>query len=220
MKQLVIAFSPEGPTDVRFLREIIRRTATELLSSLQARGEAEVLDPIPLPREKGSAATKILQLSRDARGYHCLVIHADADHATPALALTDRIQPGRQLVAQEPIGSVCPIIIPLIPVHMTEAWMLADPDALLKATGTPLSASQLNLPNAAGAERKAQPKAFLEEFLRHSQAHLSRKRDRIDIGDLYALLSDTISSTRLNALPSYQQFKADFSAALTTLGFL
>ncbi len=29
MKQLVIAFSPEGPTDIRFLSEIIKRTATE-----------------------------------------------------------------------------------------------------------------------------------------------------------------------------------------------
>ncbi|WP_235184079.1 DUF4276 family protein [Hymenobacter sp. IS2118] len=134
--------------------------------------------------------------------------------------MDERILPGKELVAKEPVASVCQLIVPLIPVHMTEAWMLADPDALLRATDTPLSAAQLHLPTAAGAERKARPKEFLEEFIRESQAHLSRKRDRIDLGDLYALLSDSISAVRLNALPSYQQFKADFSVALTSLGFL
>lgn len=220
MKQLIIAFSPEGPTDIRFLSEIIRRTAIALLSSSQAKGEADVLAPFPIPREKGSAASVLLQLARDAYGFHCLIIHADADHNTQTPALNERILPGKQLVSRETSSNVCQIVIPLIPVHMTEAWMLADSDALLQATGTPLSASQLNLPDANGAERKARPKEFLEDFLRSSQAHLGRKRDRIDLTDLYALLSDSISFERLNLLPSYRQFKADFAVALTDLGFL
>jgi len=219
MTTLTIAFSPEGPTDVRFLSQIIQRTAIHLLAPDKVQQEVDVLLPIPLPRAKSSGDAKILTLGRQAYGFHCLVIHADADDATASRALAERYEPGLMLLQAE-ADLLCPQLVPLIPIHMTEAWMLADPEALLRILGTPLTASQLSLLNATGAERKADPKAFLEEVLNAAQTHLKRKNYRLELADLYALLSDSIALERLALLASYQQFQHDLAAALVALRLL
>lgn len=181
--------------------------------------QVDVLEPIALPREKGSSQTKILALGKQAYGFHCFIVHADADSGSPVGALAERYLPGQQLLEAE-ANPACPVVLPLIPVHMTEAWMLADPEALLMTLNTPYTASQLQLPSPAGAERKADPKAFLEETLRTAQSHLKRKNYRIELADLYALLADTISLERLSLLGSYRQFEKDLEKALRSLQLL
>lgn len=219
MTSLTIAFSGEGPTDHRFLSKIIERTVVSLLTPDKVRQEVDVLAPISLSRGSGSEADRIFALGKQAYGFHCFIIHADADASTPTAALAERYAPGvDQLLAEA--DPRCSQIIPLIPVHMTEAWMLADPDALLRLLTTPLTARELDLPDATGAERKANPKLFLTEVLANAQRHLTRKNYRIDLADLYTLLPDVIPLERLDLLPSYQQFKQHLKVALISLNLL
>ena len=43
--------------------------------------------------------------------------------------------------------TVYPDVVPVIPVRMLEAWMLADPEALAKAPGTGGAPRDLGLPD-------------------------------------------------------------------------
>lgn len=72
-------------------------------------------------------ANRIWDAARRAEGYHGLIVHVDADYSTADRARRDRIDPGFELIRQSS-ERVCDQLVPLIPVRMTEAWMLADRD--------------------------------------------------------------------------------------------
>jgi hypothetical protein len=223
MTTLVTALYAEGRTDERFLPVVLQRTMVDLLGR-GSKGVVEVLQPILLnPDTKASRAEDILAVARKAAGYHLLFIHADADQATRANALELRIQPGVSLVkARQTAGDeVCRDLVPVIPVQMVEAWLLADPDALRGIIGTTMSPFELGMPlRPQEIEGEAQPKERLAEIMRIAYALRPRRRRKIDVRDLYQPLAEQISIERLHRLPAFQEFVTDVSRALTTLGFI
>ena len=128
----------------------------------------DVLEPTVLPRslpKRTGAARLILQAARDAEGFHALLVHADADALAWEEARQQRIQPGLTLVQSRSRG-VCRNLVPIIPVRMVEAWMIADPDALRRALYTDLPDQALGLPPLNQVELRANPKDILEEAIR------------------------------------------------------
>ncbi len=223
MTTLVTAIYTEGPTDERFLPVILQRTLVDLLGE-GSEDVVDVLQPILLnPDHKASRTEDILAVARKAAGYHLLFIHADADEPTQASALAYRIQPGIALVkARQAAGEeVCRDLVPVIPVHMVEAWLLADPEALRAAIGTTLSSVDLGIPlRPREIEGDAHPKERLAEILRTARALRPRRRRKVDIGDLYQPLAEQISMESLRRLPAFQQLIADLKAALASLSFI
>src|SRR5207249_3578543 len=65
----------------------------------------------------------ILQAARNASSCDILIIHCDADAPTSERALRERFHPGYELVKQT-AERVCRSLVPIIPIRMTEAWML------------------------------------------------------------------------------------------------
>ncbi len=222
MRTLTIAFSPEGPTDVRFLGSVIRRTAEALLTA-HGRGQTDVLEPIAFMRPKGEldGAERLLAVARLAFGFHCLVVHADADDTTPAAAWAQRLAPGQQLIAAD--AKAQQQVVRLVPVAMTEAWMLADAPALREALDTDLDAVRdLELPRPARAEQATHPKNALKTALQRIQDALPpRRRQPVPqlMADLYGQLAE-VPLTSLRELESYRQFETDFRAALAEQGFV
>lgn len=212
----MIGFSPEGPTDERFLGSVIQRTAIELLHQ-HGRSQVDVLPPISFPRPKDvhDGGEKLLAVARQTYGYHCLIIHADADDSSYIRALNERIEPGKRLINAD--SKACQEIVPLIPVHMSESWMLVDSDALTEALNTDLDLADLGIPKPKFSERPADPKQLLKDAVRISQEKSTkRRRSQIHISDLYAELAD-ISLDKLMILPSYQQFRDNLLAAFRHL---
>ena len=222
MTTLVLALYAEGRTDERFLPIVIQRTAEQLLVQ-RGRITVDVLEPIVLNDIKDRASTqaeRILEAARLSSGYHILIIHADADHSTPERALNERIQPGVKLVQQskEP---VCSRLVPIIPVRMTEAWLLADPEALRVVIGTDLEIQSLGLPERAHqVESILDPKQALREAIQRALAHRPRRRRRIDLGTVYEPLARQISLKRLDAVPAYQLFVTYMTETLIGLNLL
>src|SRR5712692_4028151 len=146
MKNVAVALYAEGPTDQLFLSEVIRRTAKQNLNqSGQPYIDVKPVDSISFSKIGMKRDECILQAARRAASCNILIIHADADYRTAERAFKERFDPGYLLV-QQAQEDVCRCVLPLVPVQMTEAWMLADPEALKAALGTSKNAQELGLP--------------------------------------------------------------------------
>ena len=63
----------------------------------------------------------------------------------------------------------------LVPVRMTEAWLLTDEVAIRVAAGVPLGRMDLGLPTLAELERLADPKQRLHQTLRAASGYAGRR---------------------------------------------
>ena len=220
--ELSLALYAEGPSDNCFLPLIIERTTRNIIDQRWPRDQYEriALSGVKIiPKQRGKRDVCILSAAREACKNNALNVHSDADDKTTHRAQKERIQPGFDLVLKS-TEKVCEHLIPLIPVQMTEAWMLADREALLYAIGVFGKPQGLRLPNASEVERDANPKHTLNEIVR--QANLNRSsskrssyRRKIDISDRYEYLAGRVDLSKLALVPSYQTFRDDLIEVLT-----
>jgi hypothetical protein len=101
-----------------------------------------------------------------------VVVHRDADNAGHQARL------GEILHAAGEIGSKF-ALVPVIPVRMTEAWLLLDEAAIRQVAGNPNGRTNLNLPNAREVERLADPKEYLRECLLKAADVAGRRREAV-----------------------------------------
>lgn len=225
MITLVTALYAEGRTDERFLPVIIQRTLAQLLGQY-GRDVTEVWEPMLVEPSKKlpTRVENILAVARQTHGYHILMVHADSDSSEPKQAFQQRFEPGLRLVNQASIRGekVCAELIPIIPVQMTEAWMLADTNVLIDVIGTQLRAEALGVPlYAHQIEAISDAKQRLEEILQVALAeHPRRKRRQRSIKELYEPLGRQIRLNRLLELPSYQRFIKDVTDTLSRLNLI
>jgi Domain of unknown function (DUF4276) len=179
-KSLVLALFAEGASDNRFLPPIILRTAEELIAKY-GQDTVDVLEPVIVPKPRDEHRHDcILAAARYACGYHALVVHSDADDRTSERAKAQRIQPGFDLVSSTE-EMVCKHLIPIIPVQMVEAWMLADDIALREIIGTEMSPQNLGLPSRpALVEIDANPKETLNGVIRRATSNYPARRRQLD----------------------------------------
>lgn len=91
-------------------------------------------------------------------GFDVLVVHRDAERSS----VDDRL--GEIQAATESVGVPWPTV-PVIPVRMTEAWLLLDEQAIREVAGRPSGREALDLPLPAKVEAQPDPKATLAAAL-------------------------------------------------------
>ena len=101
---------------------------------------------------------------------------------------------------------------------MTEAWMLADKELLKEEIGTTMSNTDLGINRS--PESIADPKETIKNALDIAQSHLSGRRSRINIGDLYQPIGQKITMEHLEKLESFNKFKLSVENALKKLKYL
>lgn len=209
----------EGPTDARALPVLVRRTAEHILTQ-RGRPDVDVLEPLVIGQvEADDHAGRILEAARSTHGYHVLLVHADADAPTREKAYQERFLPGLNRVheAASAAEKVCKLLIPLIPVRMTEAWMIADAEAVREVIGTDVPAADLGLPaRPHEVEAVQDPKGVLAEAVRRAIAS-RRLRRRFSIGSLYEPVAQTVRLECLAGVPAFQQFEQELTRALVAL---
>jgi len=214
---LTLALYAEGATDKGFLPVLIQRTVQQLLEE-KGRSVIDVSEPFVIDIDADEAsrqADRILVAARRAMGYHALLIHVDSDYPQPDRAMRERVQPGLDLV-QQSSEQLCRDLVPVIPVQMTESWMLADPDTLRAVIGTDATSAELGLPHLHEVESLADPKQRLQQAVR--TAGLRRRTPRkIEVGTIYRPLAERLSLQELQRVPSYQRFTGDMLAVLVAL---
>jgi hypothetical protein len=227
MRSLTIALYTEGITDRRFLPTIIQKTASAIVFE-RAHDLIEVQMPYLINDQIDTnglnSAETILAAARFANNFHILAIHADADTQTRNQALETRFHPGKRLVQEAAeTEKVCLGVLPVIPVRMTEAWMLADWETVLSeinndpvALRTIKQATKLPA-RPRNVESIADPKQILNQAVRMAQEHLRHGRRRIGLGTLYEPSASNIRLERLEQVPAYQEFVRDLTDVLIAI---
>jgi Domain of unknown function (DUF4276) len=141
MRYLALALYAEGPTDYRFLSPILRRVADDLCLREAAEPVSIREEVLALDAPKGERftdrASRILAAAKAADGaFDILFVHADGA-GDPRRARDERVQPAIHLMTAERPGWSDGVVA-VVPVRETEAWALADGDALRAAFGTNL----------------------------------------------------------------------------------
>ena len=154
-----------------------------------------------------------LDAAEDAKGMvDMLFVHRDADRAGADARF--------QEIANA-VGDVAgaPHYVSVIPVRMTEAWLILDENAIRKAVGKPNGRTPLDLPTPREAERRADPKGILSNaFLAASEA-TGRRRKKIerDFARLRRqLLVNLPIDGPLAQLTSWAKFRDDTLHAIAT----
>jgi hypothetical protein len=133
-----------------------------------------------------------------------LFVHRDAERA----ALSDR---------RAQIPSVAGVV-KVVPVRMTEAWLLISADAIRRAAGNPNGRVKLDLPPVKRLERLPDPKALLHELLIRASGLDSPRRKKLlrrDLGILVRRVAALISDfSLLDDLTAYRDFEDDLRVAL------
>ena len=220
MNVLVLGLYAEGRTDERFLPVVIRRTAQQILN-LHDRMDIEAQDPIIIRKNSNTPTLDqcILQAAQQAYNYDALVVHSDGDDRDHKQTLHERFYPGYELV-QRTEGYFCKQLVPIIPIRMVEAWMLADPEALKKVMKIRADLRTLGVPEKAKlVESVTYPKETLSQVIQKVYPGQPHLRSQIK-AELYEKLAPVISLDRLNQVPSYKQFVSDMTVTLKTFNFI
>ncbi len=160
----------DGPTD-RALLPIIDWVLLAL-PSIEERGiEPRWADLRNLDRGAGLAG----KVAQALHHYPCdvLFVHRDAESSEPAVR-RHRLEEIRR--AMPPHTVPC---IPIVPVRMTEAWLLIDRQAICRAADNPASRADLSLPPLRRLEQESDPKELLHELLIAASEFTGRRRDKI-----------------------------------------
>jgi hypothetical protein len=101
-----------------------------------------------------------------------VVVHRDADNSGTDTRLSE-IEKAVQEVGQEFA------VVPVIPIRMTEAWLLLDERAIRQVAGNPNGRMALDLPTAREVERIADPKTHLRDCLLTASGAAGRRREML-----------------------------------------
>ncbi|OLT40730.1 hypothetical protein BJF85_05965 [Saccharomonospora sp. CUA-673] len=100
-----------------------------------------------------------------------VIVHRDADNAGV---------PARRAEITDGVTEVSATLTccPVIPIRMTEAWLLLDDGAIRRVAGNPKGKSDLGLPHPREVERIADPKQRLRDALLAAADKTGRRRER------------------------------------------
>ncbi len=216
---MIFGFTTEGPTDERFLESIIQRTFEEI--SLECTQSIEVFPIVVIPKGKGEFIPRYEKALEVAfgRGLMALCIHVDADDSNNKEVFRTRFDPLRNRLLERKGDSICEVVVPVVPVHMTEAWILADIELLKDEIGTALSNQDLGLHRQ--PEKIADPKEVIQNAIRIANEGKGRRNRReLDLPDIYQLIGRKIELSQLRKLSSYLLFEESVRAAYRQLSYL
>lgn len=108
--------------------------------------------------------------------------------------------------------------IPVVPVRMTEAWLLADEKAIRSAASNPNGREHLNLPDIRRLEDLPNPKRVLHDALTIASGLNARRRSRLPVRQRVQLIPNYIDDySRLNVLPAFQTLQQDIRVLIENI---
>ncbi len=219
IKQLIIGFCTEGTTDNRFLESIIQRTFEDV--AFDCTGQIDIL-PIQLLDKETSPFVELVQsyaTKANDLGVMVLCIHTDADAATDINCFTNKINPAFDNVASLESDNICKKLVAIVPVQMTESWMLAEKELLKRELGTSKTDAELNINR--NPESITNPKQVIEDAIRVVVSEVTkRRRNQLKIGQLYLPIGQKIELSSLKTLHSYNKFRDSVKQVFIDLGYL
>ncbi|MCK9871638.1 DUF4276 family protein [Nocardiopsis dassonvillei] len=146
--------------------------------------------------------------------YELVAVHRDADGMGRQARMSEIETAVREHMPQV-------VHVPIIPVRMTEAWLLVDESAIRRVAGNPNGRCRLGLPPLKQMESVNDPKAELKRALATASELTGRKLERFNrrfSENRRQLLQRLDSDGPITTLPSWRAFVRDVEAGLQSLG--
>lgn len=202
-------FLCDGPSDLP-----LARVLEDLSSDVGELIALTAIDPRLMPRRDATVAGRLASLRENRIEFDLAFVHRDAERE-PAESRRAEIASGAEA------AGVTEPVVPVVPVRMTEAWLLLDEQAIREVAGRPSGSTPLDLPKRAAVERAPDPKDVLKAALA-TAAELSGRRARQfqrDFGRHRALLLERLDiHGPVRQLTAWKQLRADIERALTQIG--
>ena len=140
-----------------------------------------------------------IQTSLDLYPCDLLFIHRDAERES----LQKRIDEIHQGLEEAGQWKVTPAVC-VIPIRMTEAWLLIDERAVRRAAGNPNGREALDLPSVEALEHVSDPKSVLYDCLKEASGLSGSRRKRFRITESAQRISEFIEDfTPLRSLSAF-----------------
>lgn len=210
----------EGTTDNRFLENVVMRMLEDI--AFDCKGDIEIaLEVIKIDKTGLRFDEQVFSASKfafDKFSIALMFVHTDADSTDDEFVYTSKIIPAINYLNNQ-AEAVCKHIVPIVPIQMTESWMIADRELLKSEIGISNSDSELGI--HLNPETINNPKNVIENIIRISKEDLTkRKRNKgLMISDLYQIIGQKIELSELEKLSSYKKFKQSLIDKLKELNF-
>lgn len=221
-KLLFAGFFAEGNTDIQFLKPVVEKTLRKV--AFECKGQIEIeLRTIQITKSGLSFVEQVKEASKtgvEEFGMMLLCVHTDADAKTDSQIQESKIEPAKDTLKALDEQEYCKIMVSIVPIQMTEAWMLADTDLLKEQIGIQQIDSELGLHK--NPEEITNPKQLIQEVIRKAEAHKTKRRRKkeLDISELYQIIGESLDIKHLEKLTAYQKFEEELREALRELRFL
>lgn len=146
--------------------------------------------------------------------YPCdlLFVHRDAEREDPEKRSLEILRAWTESACE---GTY----IPVVPVRMSEAWLLVDESAIRKAAGNPNGGDPLNLPLLKDIERLPDPKIKLQDALKNASGLTGRRLKAFKPRP--RLVAEYMKNfDQLRELPAFRRLEQDLQSALSVRGLL
>jgi hypothetical protein len=202
MKALRFTLVTDGPSDGEMLIPIL-----EWLLRTHCRGiginvvHADLLRCREVPK----GLVRRIEFALEAYPCDCLFVHRDAERDPPGLRRQEIQKAVEFLGDKMRIPHVC-----VVPIRMTEAWLLFDESAIRSASGNPNGKVQLTVPPVSSLEDKPDPKQSLHELLVIASEFSGQRRRSFDPKGRVRLVARSLDNfSPLRQLSAFRQLESD-----------
>lgn len=157
------------------------------------------------------------RIQQSIKLYPCdlLFIHRDAekeDYKTRFNQIQEAVEQARNIVTMP--------VVCVIPVQMTEAWLLCDITAIRRAASNPKGKIALQLPDVRRIEDNPDPKMLLYSLLRQAADLNQRRMQKFYPSDCVQIVADRIRDfSPLRSLTAFQALETALLAVIESQGW-
>lgn len=185
--------------------------------TLRANGVDQAIQPAwadlrSVPNLKPKSLTDRLRAAMDYYPCDLLLIHRDAENRRRTERVHE-IQSALAELARDREGDLPAVCI--VPVRMTEAWLLFDEAAIKRAAGNKHYSRSLSLPPLKQIEQETDPKAILHDRLKQASGLTGRRLKTFSAGKRVHRLAGLIEDyAPLRALTAFNAFENDLKTTI------
>ncbi len=167
--------------------------------------EGRWFDPRPFGPPSISLRERI-RLSLELYPCDLLFVHRDAESENPQKRYNEIIQ----AAASPRESSVRHPFVCVVPVRMTEAWLLFNEDAIRRAAGNPNGVMNLKLPGIGRAEQVKDPKTVLFSAFRVASELNARRLKKLNVHQCRLRVAELITDfSPLRKLNAFNRLEED-----------
>lgn len=179
---------------------------------LREKGEIDRIQPewADLRRLPRPPQTLCERISIAINLYPCdlLFIHRDSEGEDP----DHRYEEIRCALKEAAIQGIQPPAICVVPVRMTEAWLLINEPAIRRAAGNPNGTRPLHLPDLSTIEKISDPKELLFDILQKASGLRGRRLKAFNMAESRIRVTELIDEfSPLRELKAFQRLEEDIS---------